>query len=227
MRKLYVAAITIAMVVALFPLTAQAARVDAAGFAADCNDDGVVNVADNLRVLGGSGHVTVPLCTVFLADDAKLVFRDATIVADGDLVTFGGLDTILRVVGSTLTADGILELKTSCCIDEPGVPVNGLTRIVDSTLSGGLVYLSSAVSETGGRLVARRNVITSASTLVVPVGGEIRFTNNTVTTGSDTEIAGHDVRVRNNDFNGVGGVVTVTGTVACVTSGNTPAVGCS
>lgn len=228
MRRALLLMAVVGLVVALAPGTASGSMMTAEEFADDCNGDGRVDVPGTLRVRGGVGEITIAHCDVFLADGARLVFRDVTIRAGGNLVTWGGLDTTLRIVDSRLVAAGILELKTSCCFDEPGVPVNGLTRIVRSSLRGGSVYLSSAVSEEGGALKVRHTRIRSDADVVIPVGGLVQFNDNRVRAGGDLTIVGHDVRVRRNIFTAVSGSIIVTADGGpCVTSGNTPAVACS
>ncbi len=227
MRRFILVLLATGLLVATAPVTSGAASYDAAEFAADCNDDSRVDVSGNVRVRGGVGVVVVPQCDVFLAEGAKLVLRGVVLAAVGNLVTWGGLDSTLNVVDSTISASGILELKTTCCFDEPGVPVNGLTRIISSNLTGGDVYLSSAVAESGGRLIMKGTTVTSLNDIVIPVGGDVRINDNVMASVGDVVITGHDVKVKGNDFGGVLGTVTVSSSGPCTTGGNNPPVTCS
>jgi hypothetical protein len=230
------------LLLALIPGTAMAASVDGAGFAADCNADGRVDVTGTLRVVGGSGDITVD-CLVVIDHDSKLVFRDTAIGDSGCVATCflvvggSGENSLIRVVNSTISVSGVVQLSAGCCSGGELPEANGLVRVVDSTIHGGeSVEISASVATEDGQVVVRRSTISGGSLYGIAIrtfnNGTTVATDNTITSGQGIEIgsgfgtAGETV-ARRNVLNATGPISITASGGSCISRGNTPSVPCS
>lgn len=244
MKKKTILIAIVGLVVTMLPLTASAAVTDGAGFAADCNDDGRVSVPGNLRVLGGSGDITVENCFVILGDGSRLVFRDTSIGDDGCgdtcalIVGNSGENSIIRVVNSTIDVSGVVQLSAGCCSGGELPETNGLVRVVDSTIHGGeSVEISASVATEGGRVVVRRSTISGGNLYGIAIStfnnGTTIATANTITSGGDIDIRsglspfGGTTIARRNAMSAVGAITITADGGTCISRANTPTVACS
>lgn len=146
---------------------ASAARLDAADFAADCNDDGVVGVSGTQRYVGGSGTIAA-YCRVDLTSGATIVLRDVQLTGTS---LVAGLNTVenttIKVIDSVITMSdptlgalgGALELSTGGEGDEPGA--NGRIVIRGSKITAGTIYVQTSFDWPDGTIVIRDSTLTT------------------------------------------------------------------
>lgn len=161
MRRLIIFIAVVALIAAAAP-SASAARLSAADFATDCNTDGVVVVSGTQRYVGGTGRVKGD-CLVQMEPGAKLVLRGATIVSTGSLVAISSpAETTIRIVRSSITVAGVLELTAGCCSGEgDGSESDGKVVVRRSTLVGASVQLLASFDDANGKVAVRRSSITA------------------------------------------------------------------
>ncbi len=225
-----------------FPVTASAARIDASAFAADCNDDGTVNVTGTLMVVGGLGTIA-DNCFIFIDDGGKLVFRGVNLNSDGcvspslcGLIVGGsGADSVVNVSRSTIDVNGPIQLSAGCCSGGEIPDTNGSAKVVDSLLKGSSVEVSASIASDGGRVVVRRSTLVASGpfgvSVITSLNGTTRFNGNVlISAGNAAVISGPsgNTTARRNDFTGVSGVVTITASGGrCVSADNIPSVPCT
>ena len=238
MSRITVLATSLLLLLLMLPLTAAAARVDAAGFAADCNTDSLVTVTGTLRVVGGTGTINTD-CVVVIDDGSKLVLRGATLDCGSpcSLVVGGsGEGSVINVVDSRITVTGPLQLSAGCCSGGENPESGGTVKVRNSALTGSSVEVSASVATDDGTVVVRRSKITAAGPLGVHIstfsGGKTVVTDNTINSAGDIDVrSGFGVpgvtRANRNEFNATG-TTTITATGGtCVSVDNTPPVACS
>lgn len=241
LRRIFSLLTLVAVLLSTFPLMASAARIDASAFAADCNDDGTVNVTGTLTVVGGSGTIA-DNCFIFIDDHGKLEFRGVNLDSVGcvlpslcGLIVGGsGANSTVNVSRSTIDVNGPIQLSAGCCGGD--IPeTKGSTRVVDSVLKGSSVEVSASVADDGGRVVVRRSTLEATGPFGVSVrtslNGTTRFNDNVVISFADTAVTSGPLgttTVRRNDFAAVSGLVTITANGGrCVSAGNIPSVPCT
>ncbi len=179
-------------------MSASAAQPDAADFAADCNDDGVVSVSGTQRYVGGVGTISA-YCRVDLTTDASLVLRNVELTGTS-LVS--GLNTVenatITVIDSVITMfdpgpssfGGVLELSTGGEADEPGA--NGRIVIRGSTITAGAILIAtsfdwpdgsvtikdSTLATTFGDLTVRASFLNGSNGTVKIVGADLSSAAN-------------------------------------------------
>jgi hypothetical protein len=239
-RKTALFAIIAALFGVLAVSPASAARQDAADFAADCNDDGVVEVDGRQRYVGGTG-VLAGDCSVHLATGARLTLRRVNLSGPGNLVAISSpANTTIRVIKSTIVVDGALELTAGCCSGEgDGSERNGRVVVRRSTLSGKSVQLLASFDDPNGRVVVRRSRLTATGELGIQIragdlGGEngrVRVRRSILDSGGPLQIrTGTDGRtaVRRNRASFVGEADVSTGENGrCISRRNKPELPCS
>lgn len=170
---------------------ATAAPPTAADFAADCNDDGQVDVAGRQRYVGGSGTIT-RFCSVNLTSNATLVLRQVDLTGTNLVAGLRTVEnTTIKVIDSVITmADpapfalgGVLELSTGGEGDEPGA--NGRIVVRGSKLTAGGIFVQTSFDWPDGSVVVKN------STLATTFG---------------------DITIRASDLNGSTGSVRISGT---------------
>ncbi len=236
-RSIIVATVT-ALLVAALPLVASAARVDAAAFAADCNDDSLVTVSGTLQVRGGSGMIATD-CVVVIDDGSRLFFRDANLscgVGCSLVVGASGEGSTVKVVRSTINVTGPLLISAGCCSGGENPESRGSVKVVDSALTGSSVEVSASVATDGGRVVVRRSKLSATGPFGLSIStftdGRTTVVGNTLNSAGDIDVRSGfgtpgNTKARNNEFN-ASGTVTITATGgSCVSTGNTPAVPCT
>ena len=161
MRRLIIFIAVVALIAVAAP-SASAARLSAADFAADCNADGTVVVSGTQRYVGGSGSIKGD-CSITMEAGSKLVLRNATITSSGGLVAISSpAETTIRIVGSSITVAGPLELTAGCCSGEgDGSEADGKVVVRRSELVGSSVQLLASFDDDGGKVVVRRSSITA------------------------------------------------------------------
>jgi hypothetical protein len=170
---------------------ASAAPLDAADFAADCNDDGEVDVSGTQRYIGGSGTISGP-CLVNLTSDANFVLREVNLTGTSLVAGLRTVEnTTIKVIDSVITLSdpspfglgGVLELSTGGESDEPGA--NGRIVIRGSKINAGGIYVQTSFDWPDGTIIIKD------STLATSVG---------------------DITVRASDLNGTNGKVRISRT---------------
>ncbi|MGI9624975.1 MAG: hypothetical protein ACR2PK_19265 [Acidimicrobiales bacterium] len=157
-----------AMVVALVG-PATAAPQTAADFAADCNADGFVEVSGNQRYVGGSGVLDKP-CAVVMEPGAKLVLRRVELTGVGLVAISSPARTTVKVVDSSITMSGPLELTAGCCAGDSEVPEQkGRVVVRRSDLSGTSVQLIASFDWPKGRVLVTRSTIEATGTLGIQI----------------------------------------------------------
>ena len=219
------------MVATLLQATAVSAAPGSAGdIAADCNDDGVVTVYGTERYIGGVGTITRD-CNVNLTAGAKLVLRNVTLTSTGSLAAISSPPgTTIKVLDSTITAAGSLELTAGCCAGEP-FEVDGTVIVRRSDLSGSSLQILASFGATNGRAVVAESTLTASGAFGVQVrtgpDGLTRVRDSVISSGGDVWLASAgDTRARRNTLSAAG-TVTIEGGVSCASIANTPAVPCT
>lgn len=187
---------------------AGAARFDAADFAADCNDDGVVSVSGTQRYVGGVGTIS-GYCRIDLTSSSTLVLRDVEL-SGTSLVA--GLNTVenatIKVIDSSIELSdpdpaafgGVLQLSTGGEGDEPGA--NGRIVIRNSTITAGTIQVQTSFDWPGGTVVVRDSTLTTTvsnlsleASAVGGDGGFVKVLDSVLRTAEDiivtTGIAGY------------------------------------
>lgn len=222
------------------PNPATAAPLTAADFAADCNADGRLDVSGRQRYVGGSGTIAAD-CIIVHEAGATLVLRGVDLTAVGNIVAISSLeDATIKVVDSTITAGGALELTAGCCAGDDLVPDdNGTVIVKRSSLTGVTIQLMSSFDGLSGRVVVRQSTLEATGSLGVQIrasdlggaNGAVRLADSTITSAGDilvrTGSTGRTI-ARRNTLNSLGVTSISTGVGgSCVSAGNTPAVACS
>ena len=183
------AAMSAATLVSAVP--ANAALLDAADFAADCNDDGEVNVSGTQRFVGGRGTISRS-CSVNLTSNATFVLREVNLTGTSLIAGLRTVEnTTIKVIDSVITLSdpspfafgGVLELSTGGESDEPGA--NGRIAIRGSKITAGAILVQTSFDWPDGTIIIKN------STLATTVG---------------------DITVRASDLNGDNGTVKITRT---------------
>ncbi|MEM7287731.1 MAG: hypothetical protein AAF480_15370 [Actinomycetota bacterium] len=237
MRRLIIFLAVVALV-AVFVPSASAARLSAADFAADCNDDGVVSVSAKQRYVGGTGDLTRD-CIVTMEPGSKLVFRDATITGTGSLVAISSpADTTIRVVRSSIAVAGQLEMTAGCCSGEgDGSEAGGKVAVRDSRLSASSVQLVASFDDAGGKVSVRRSSVTATdgdiqirASDLGGTDGRVRVKRSRLNAADDLRIStgtAGKTRVVWNDAAIGGSVEVLTGVDGtCRSRANTPELPC-
>ncbi len=118
------------------------APVGAAEFAADCNDDGVVRIAADLEVRGGSGTLTSD-CHVEVGDGVSLALLDVTLAGPYAFDLRCGVASRLSLANSYLT------LATRIGYGGLGGARLSIRDSELSTMAGGAIEISFAGDESG------------------------------------------------------------------------------
>jgi hypothetical protein len=237
MKQLTVLA-ALALTAVLPMASALATPSDAADFAADCNDDGRLDVTGTDRYVGGAGALSGD-CMIVLETGATLVLRKVELTGSGNLVAISSpAETTIRVVDSTIDVAGFLELAAGCCAGDTGVPEqDGTVAVKRSTLRAAGILLSASFDWPDGRVLvrssdleARRSGITVGASDVAGSDGTVRVVASTLRAVEPVVIStgslGRTIVKANSFFaptvtveSGAGG--------RCRSVGNTPAVACS
>jgi hypothetical protein len=151
----------------------------AADLAADCNDDGLVSIAENTQFVGGSadiwGHELAPgvvMCRVDIVNDGvSLAFINVNLRAKGNVSFNVGqsssrANTSVTVAYSTIDmhppeyAGGFVSIKSGCCGGFPGEHDTRVT-VLGSTLRGTSIELGASLAAPNGTLTLTGNTITA------------------------------------------------------------------
>ena len=204
MRRLFIFIAVVALI-AVFVPSASAARLTAADFATDCNTDGVVVVSGTQRYVGGAGDIKGD-CSITLEPGAKLVLRNAEITSSGSLVAISSpAETTIRIVRSSITVAGALELTAGCCSGEgDGSEADGKVVVRRSTLAGSSVQLVASFDDPDGKVSVRRSSITATdgdiqirASDLAGTDGRVRVKRSQLTAAGDLQIStGQDGRTR-------------------------------
>ena len=195
MRRLFIFIAVVALIAAFAP-SASAARLTAADFAADCNADGVVEVSGTQRYVGGSGAIKGD-CTITMEPGSKLVLRNASITSTGSLVAISSpADTKIRIIRSSITVAGALELTAGCCSGEgDGSESDGKVVVRRSHLVAASVQLVASFDDANGKVSVRRSSITATdgdiqirASDLAGTEGHVRVKRSQLTAAGDLQI---------------------------------------
>ncbi len=180
---------------------ANAARLDAADLAADCNDDGQVDVAGAQRYVGGTGTIA-RLCSVNLTSGATFVLREVNLSGPG---LVAGLRTVenatIKVIDSVITiADpapfafgGPLELSTGGEADEPGA--NGRIVIRGSKLTAGTILVQTSFDWPDGTVIIKNSTLATTVGDLSVEASTLNGMNGTVKISGTDLLSAEDIRV--------------------------------
>ncbi|MCI0441305.1 MAG: hypothetical protein L0177_19560 [Chloroflexi bacterium] len=199
------------------------------GFAEDCNDDGKVDLQQDLKVEGGQGALT-RACQVSLADETKLEIIKATITGstDASLDIEGGRKSELILDEATLDMGaGILRFTSG---DE------GVVVAAKSTLVGNPVDLGAAQASGKGQMqVSDSEVRSSGQDVILRASesgreGQVQVSDSVLVAASNIRIVtGQDgqTQASKNQFN-AGSAVTIAAGAGgqCQSQDNTPSTPC-
>jgi len=209
---------------------AGAVVLSASDLAADCNDDGLVNITVNTQYVGGSADIWGAelspgrhFCLVDLrADNLSVAFVNVNLRAKGDVSFNVGqrssfANTGVLVLNSTIDMHppeydgGFVSIKTGCCASEP-FEHDGKVGIVNSHLRGTSVELgaSPGIGSRNGQfvMVGTRVEATGDEYASVPdVTIDSRGTQGSVRGLWNTFIAANGLRARS----GAGGLTAMAG----------------
>jgi len=179
---------------------AGAVVLSASDLAADCNDDGLVNITVNTQYVGGSADIWGAelspgrhFCLVDLrADNLSVAFVNVNLRAKGDVSFNVGqrssfANTGVLVLNSTIDMHppeydgGFVSIKTGCCAGEP-FEHDAKVGIVNSRIRGTSVELGASPS--GSK------------------NGQFVMTGTTVEATGDEYATVPDVVIRSNGTNG-------------------------
>lgn len=233
---------------ALLPasLAGAAPPTTAAGFAADCNDDGRVEVTSNLWVVGGTGALNRD-CVVVMDPIATLTFVNAAVgqspglIGCCNLVVGDALQrTQVRVVRSSIALEGAVQLSPGCCSGDPSRnEADADVLVLNSFVRGATVEVSGSIADGGGRALVAGSTLQATAAVGSPLtvvasltggpGGRVSVFRSTLISAAgirlETGAKGRTVAVKN-AFLAAGGV-TVTSGGSCASIGNSPDVPCS
>lgn len=239
MRPLVILATWLAAALVL-TVPAGATTATAADFAADCADDGRVDITGVRRFAGGSAVVTAD-CSIVFEAGATLVFRRVDITGTGNIVAISSPErTTLKVLDSTIAAAGALELTTGCCAGDQLVPeYAGRVVVRNSTLSGSSVQLLASFDWERGRVVVDGSTLIGTGPLGVQVrASDLGGTRGIVKVSDSTIVSGGDILIRTGSkgrtdtrrttFDASGAVEITTGrNGSCRATGHTPPTPCT
>lgn len=156
--------------------------VDAASFAADCNDDGAVRVEEHLEVRGGAGALTAD-CHVEIADAVTLTLIDATLAGPHALEFQSG------AMGRLNLADSYLTLLNRIAIFGSGGAALTVRGSELSSMAGGAIEI--VLTGAGAGIEVSDSMIMSDGATVVEVspradGGRLEVRNTTLAAGGAT-----------------------------------------
>jgi hypothetical protein len=156
------------------------APVDAATFAADCNDDGMVRVDADLAVRGGSGTLSVD-CHVEVADAATLTLIDVTLAGPY------AIDLQCGAGGRLMLANSYLTLFTRIGVSGHGGAALAIRDSELSSMAGGAIEI--VLTGTGAAIELLDSMIMSDGAMLIDVsprsdGGRIGVRNATLAAGS-------------------------------------------
>lgn len=232
--------VALTLLLGLVAAPAQAAPLDAADFAAQCNSTGLITVTGTQIYRGGSGTITGD-CAIALAPGATLVLRNVDLTSAGNLAAVSSREgTTIRVANSSIVAAGALELTAGCCAGDATVPERDGTVVVRrSTLVAESLQLVASFDYPNGRVVVRSSSLTATGTAGIQIrasdlggsDGIIRLVGSALASAGDVLVrtgSGGRTVVRRNTFS-VSGAITVSAGAAgsCVTAANTPPVACT
>lgn len=241
MKALAVLTVTIAMA---FGVTAvSAAPLTVADLAADCSDDGRVDISGWARYVGGAGAIDGN-CLIVLATGARLTIRGGELTGNGSLgISAGandGAGTTVRIVDTTIEVADFLEMTPGANAGDPAVVDNDATVTVRrSKLRAAGIILATSLDWPNGRTVVRDSELTATSGFIQIVAsrlagtdGVARIVDSTVSAVGDVTVAtGDDGRsvVRRSSITSSAGTVTVTTGVGgtCRSAANTPTLTCT
>lgn len=237
------AGVTVAIALACGATAVSAAAPTAADLAADCNDDGRVDISGLARYVGGTGTITGD-CLVVLATGATFELRGGELTGVGSLVTSAGpsdgAGTTVRVIDSSIEVAGFLEMTPGANAGDPGVADNDATVIVRrSTLRAAGIILATSLDWPNGRTVVSASELTAtsgsisiAASRLAGTDGLARVTRSTVSAVGDVTVAtgddGRTVVRRSTVTSSTGTVIVTTGAGGtCRTAANTPTLTCT
>lgn len=156
------------------------APVDAAAFAADCNDDGTVRVVNDLEVRGGSGTLFAD-CRVEVADAATLSLIDVSLAGSYAFEMQSG------AAGRLLVTDSYLTLFTRIGIGGHDGAAVAIRRSELSSMAGGAIEI--LLTGPGARIELSDSMMMSDGATSIDVspradGGRIEVRNSTLAAGS-------------------------------------------
>lgn len=240
-------------VLGLMALAAPASAsppIDAAAFAEDCNDDGLVHVTDHLKVFGGTGFLNDGVCVVQMDPGTKLTMKDAALNGDAAYLVVADAQeetqvSLLRTtIFFTSDDDSAVQLSPGCCAGEPEPgrdESDALVRVSDSLLRAGTVEVSGSTAADGGTALVKRSTLKGAATWssdpvvvhasLTGVGGTAAAEDSTFISPTGIRIAtgdaGTTVATGNQFMFGTAVTITTGAGGTCTSSGNTPPVACT
>ncbi len=237
MQRLGVIAV-LAVLVAVLPAAAAGAHppIDAADLAADCNDDGILDVGDDLRVRGGAGTIT-ELCLVRIAAGTSLTLHGVVLEGPGGFVVVDSLTgSRIRVARSTIDLASFVQLSAGCCSGDPSRDESGgRAVVVDSFVRGQTVEVSGSVADASGRATVRRSTLEAVGPTIssvavhVSLDGRVTVTDSVLIAPGQVSIdSGPDgtTVARRNVFDSPTVIITTGEGGSCRSRGNTPSVPC-
>jgi hypothetical protein len=237
MKQLTVLA-ALAFTAVLPTASALAEPPDASDFAADCNDDGRLDVTGSDRYVGGAGALSGD-CMIVLDTGATLVLRTVELTGPGNLVAISSpAETTIRVVDSTIDVAGFLELTAGCCAGDAGVPEHdGTVAVKRSTLRAAGILLAASFDWRNGRVQVRSSDLEARSAGITVEASDVAGSDGTVRVVASTLRAvdpvvistgslGRTIAKANSFFAPTVTIESGTGG-RCRSVGNTPAVACS
>jgi hypothetical protein len=224
---------------------ADGASLDAADFAADCNDGGIVEISDKVQYVGGTGTLEGD-CVVYVDPAATLILKGVEITGAHTLGIGSGIDGGAKsgvvVKDSVIDLAGGLQISPGCCEGVGGsndgkaaIVVSNSKLIADAIeLNASLGWQRGTIKVTSSELTAtgrghsREGIIVKSSS-GAGSDGRIRVTDSSFSaeTGILVEASalngGGRISVRNSTFDG--GTTTITAGplgASCQSIGNTP-----